>query len=1041
MNCIRDSCNRYATLIAIILPSFAGAINVNNDVLEYWIPSSCRYDEYFDTLSLSCSRCNASRNLEPATNRKFFTFYFLMIYLSELHAGLQCTCNIFSRTIGYENGNPLCAACGPDMIATADGRECILRPNATCKCSSNQIRLDRNVNGILLDTVLCVTCVQGTYPSVDCSKCLPCDGREYSGRANCVCPSATHVRLRNYCLRKDDVADWPDVRSTYLMKFQSENVDSYYLRSELQVAVHLCKRKDRMACEHLSNICALTLYTDGIACMLFMHTPLAPVWLFYSKQDTVSILNDTKITERYSLRRGDNSSILDFAIAKFSLNGKFLSIGRPSLPCQLLRNVRFGVNYNKKCKTTAIELLNAQVELLSPYLIFKDGNKSFTHSLPVIVKSAGENIGEILQQQLVRKFFLVDNVSGFKTLPTFMNIGFAKASELSVLRYMKSLTILVNVQNGEEHGKIFAPFLIVQYDELTQQDLLNNPDVVIEYKVTFTLKDSDVDYNVQITIGVLTGVALIFSTIRAGSYYKRNHNGNLSITVLLWFLVYAMGAVGNVITFVCISACVYLFVFYKGQTVPYILLPGDTNEKRIQIYISVAFSFKIVEMIGFICQHWDLSIFFVDWEQPRTIHNQVKYDSPHTSLRKLYANRFPRSDGASTRISSDIIASKRKKRLRKTDGNASPSGISKSSATDKYAPDFSSVCSLSRSPLQEAAEHNYTHNLPISVWRTYFVANEWCKLQTKRRINVALQSIYTLCVLQIFDLESWMLAVPEANVADKSEVKNNFTLQYAICTFVYISVYFIQWLIRIMFYERYIRNRLQKFVDLCSVANISVLILAHNYYGFYIHGRSVHGYADTDLPTLINDLKKEEDNLCAHRGLVPGTTEQTFIVSLTQSFKSLYDELMKQKDNGNIGAFRSSETPSKSWKQLNEIRSKVRIFLTQFLDHCSESEDYIIKEQHILEKLCDVFFQDAKDKSVFYIDNNYSFNRVILYGNEWLLATFEITVFAFFLALYGTYVLACITTVLVSQLFLIIIRFNVKRNLCNKSLLDKRFLM
>lgn len=45
------------------------------------------------------------------------------------------------------------------------------------------------------------------------------------------------------------------------------------------------------------------------------------------------------------------------------------------------------------------------------------------------------------------------------------------------------------------------------------------------------------------------------------------------------------------------------------------------------------------------------------------------------------------------------------------------------------------------------------------------------------------------------------------------------------------------------------------------------------------------------------------------------------------------------------------------------------MFLMQFLDHCSESEDYIIKEQHILEKLCDVLFQDAKDKSVFYIGN------------------------------------------------------------------------
>lgn len=65
-------------------------------------------------------------------------------------------------------------------------------------------------------------------------------------------------------------------------------------------------------------------------------------------------------------------------------------MGRPTLPCQLLRNVRFGVNFKKKCKTTAAELLNAQMELLSPYLIFKEDNKSFIHALPVIVKSTDQ---------------------------------------------------------------------------------------------------------------------------------------------------------------------------------------------------------------------------------------------------------------------------------------------------------------------------------------------------------------------------------------------------------------------------------------------------------------------------------------------------------------------------------------------------------------------------------------------------------------------------------------------------------------------------
>lgn len=81
------------------------------------------------------------------------------------------------------------------------------------------------------------------------------------------------------------------------------------------------------------------------------------------------------------------NTILNFTVARFALNGKFLSIGRPTLPCQFLRNVRFGVNFSKKCKITAVELLNAQVELLSPYLTFREDNKSFIHALPVIVKS------------------------------------------------------------------------------------------------------------------------------------------------------------------------------------------------------------------------------------------------------------------------------------------------------------------------------------------------------------------------------------------------------------------------------------------------------------------------------------------------------------------------------------------------------------------------------------------------------------------------------------------------------------------------------
>lgn len=144
---------RSALPIALaFLWAFAGAFD---DVLEYREPGACERDEYFDGATLSCARCNASRHLELTANRK--SLLPLIATRSSLDPrspvsfvrshppffllpDLRCTCDRYSRTLGYENGNPLCAPCDPGAIATADGRDCVRRANVTCDCSSNQIR-------------------------------------------------------------------------------------------------------------------------------------------------------------------------------------------------------------------------------------------------------------------------------------------------------------------------------------------------------------------------------------------------------------------------------------------------------------------------------------------------------------------------------------------------------------------------------------------------------------------------------------------------------------------------------------------------------------------------------------------------------------------------------------------------------------------------------------------------------------------------------------------------------------------------------------
>ena len=68
----------------------------------------------------------------------------------------------------------------------------------------------------------------------------------------------------------------------------------------------------------------------------------------------------------------------------------------------------------------------------------------------------------------------------------------------------------------------------------------------------------------------------------------------------------------------------------------------------------------------------------------------------------------------------------------------------------------------------------------------------------------------------------------------------------------------VQWIFFTFIYERFFEDKVRQFVDLCSMSNISVFIMANAQYGHYIHGRSVHGKADTNMREMFEMMKKEE---------------------------------------------------------------------------------------------------------------------------------------------------------------------------------------
>lgn len=81
---------------------------------------------------------------------------------------------------------------------------------------------------------------------------------------------------------------------------------------------------------------------------------------------------------------------------------------------------------------------------------------------------------------------------------------------------------------------------------------------------------------------------------------------------------------------------------------------------------------------------------------------------------------------------------------------------------------------------------------------------------------------------------------------DSSDIIDNRILITAVGSMVYLTLYMLQRMFNFLIYERFVDNCLQQFIDVSSIANISVLILM-NSYGFYLHGRS--GLQIDDLKT------------------------------------------------------------------------------------------------------------------------------------------------------------------------------------------------
>eukprot|EP01035_Chromulina_nebulosa_P028634 gene28634-37842_t len=175
-------------------------------------------------------------------------------------------------------------------------------------------------------------------------------------------------------------------------------------------------------------------------------------------------------------------------------------------------------------------------------------------------------------------------------------------------------------------------------------------------------------------------------------------------------------------------------------------------------------------------------------------------------------------------------------------------------ARDGYLPAGVCACAGDWEPARASSNSSSKQAAPapstISVWRSILVANEWAELQTIRKTNLKFTLFFMSFLMVAQSLQYNGALWPE--LEDKTEGPFNVILRFANTTFFWLLISYGQYLLKYLVYEQFIVEPPEQiFIDFCTIAKISMIVLDEKYHGYYLHCRSPHQYADATMSELV----------------------------------------------------------------------------------------------------------------------------------------------------------------------------------------------
>ena len=327
----------------------------------------------------------------------------------------------------------------------------------------------------------------------------------------------------------------------------------------------------------------------------------------------------------------------------------------------------------------------------------------------------------------------------------------------------------------------------------------------------------------------------------------------------------------------------------------------------------------------------------------------------------------------------------------------------------------------------------------ISAWRRLFVANEWNELQTMMQIPTHGLLMAVLLFLYAADARALANPSPTAMGVDYVEgiqYQDSKILRFAVAAVLFLPIGVAMWIFNRAVYSRLVVDTMGMFEDLCAMSNISVMVLTHKCHGYYIHGQSVHEFADVSLHNLREQIWKESTDRTARRGMVESSDHQTFQIHVPQTLRDQWDKLLDlvDKDQSAAAGMPSDET-ARTYAKLNSF------FTTFIRKGYGDQLSWVIKKQKYQDVFMSLTPRIVRNRAIFYEDNLRLYTQSLLWGQTGTLLINLFMMFAFVDWFTQNWVYATIVTYFVDQFVVRLKSELASNNLSRKALVDKAFLL